>query len=172
MVRKDFMLQFGSLKEGNHDFDYKLDDDFFSLIPQDLIEKGEVNVLLKLEKAERRLTLNVTIDGWVQKKCDVCLSDLQYPVKSTQILHVKITDKEIEEDSDLIGIGSNEYELDLVQHLFDYVYLSLPMKLKCSDSLNRNECDDKVLEMLAGPDEDGDNSNHPEWQKLKEIFKN
>ena len=172
MERKDFTVQFGSLKEGFHDFKYQLNDEFFALIDQDLIRKGEVSVLLNLERSERHMSCNFTLEGWVQKICDVCLSELQYPVKSVQNLHIKITDKEIEEEPELISVDSNAYELDLTNHLFDYVALSLPMKLECKDALNREECDEKVLEMLANSEDATDNSNHPEWQKLKEIFKN
>lgn len=172
MVRSEFKVNFGSLKEGKHHFDYTLTDDFFALVDQDLIQKGEVNVLLQLERSERHLTLDFQLDGWVSKNCDVCLNELQYPVKSKQSLHVKITDKEIEEQPDLISVSENEYELDLVPHLFDYVALSLPMKIVCKDSLNRKECDPEVLKMLTDDDASVDNSMHPEWQKLKGILKN
>lgn len=172
MARKDFTVQFGSLKEGFHDFKYQLTDDFFALIEQDLIQKGEISVLLHLERSERHMTCTFTLSGWVHKTCDVCLNDLQYPIESTQNLHVKVTDKKIEEESDLISVNSNAYELDLTNHLFDYVVLSLPMKLECRDAIDREECDEKVLEMLATSKDETDNSNHPEWQKLKEIFKN
>ena len=172
MAHKDFTVQFGSLKEGFHDFKYQLTDEFFALIEQDLIQKGEVSVLLNLERFERHMSCTFTLSGWVKKNCDVCLSNLRYPVECTHNLHVKITDKQIEEEPDLISIDSNAYELDLTNHLFDYVVLSLPMKLECKDAINREECDEKVLEMLANSKDETDNSNHPEWQKLKEIFKN
>ena len=172
MVRNDFKVNYGSLKEGKHRFDYTLTDDFFALVDQDLIKKGKVDVLLQLEKFERHLTLDFQLNGWVSKMCDVCLSDLQYPVKSEQSLHVKITDKEIEEQPDIISVSENEYELDLVSHMFDYVALSLPMKIVCKDSLNRKECDPEVLKMLTINDAAEDNSVHPEWQKLKGILKN
>ncbi|MFT5725350.1 MAG: hypothetical protein ACI9JN_002475 [Bacteroidia bacterium] len=172
MLRKDFTVVFGALKEGFHDFKYQLNDDFFALIEQDLIHKGEISVLLNLERSERYMTCDFTLTGWAMKTCDVCLSDLKYPVKSVQSLHIKITDKAIEDEPDLISLASNAYELDLTNHLFDYIVLSLPMKLECKDSLNRKACDDKVLEMLSNSEGETDNSNHPEWQKLKEIFKN
>jgi uncharacterized metal-binding protein YceD (DUF177 family) len=172
MERKDFTIQFGSLKEGFHTFKYQLNKEFFALIDQDLIQEGDVSVLLNLERSERHMTLIFTLDGWVLKSCDVCLSELEYPVKSKQQLHVKITDKDIEEEPDLISVDSNAYELDITNHLFDYVALSLPMKLECSDALNRQECDEEVLAMLAKEEGETDNSSHPEWQKLKEIFKN
>ncbi len=172
MARKDFTVQFGSLKEGLHEFRYQLTDEFFALIEQDLIQKGKVNVHLHLERSERHIVCNFILSGWVTKNCDVCLNELQYPVESVQHLHVKITDKEIEAESDLISVDSNAYEIDLTNHLYDYVALSLPMKLECKDAINREECDENVLEMLTTEKDETDNSNHPEWQKLKEIFKN
>jgi uncharacterized protein len=172
MERKDFTIQFGSLKEGFHDFKYHLESDFFDLIDQDLIQKGDVTVLLNLERSERHMSCTFTLNGWVTKPCDVCLSELQYPIQNVQNLHIKITEKEMEDEPELISIDHNAYELDLTNHLYDYVALSLPMKLECEDSLNRKTCDEKVIEILTSSEKDSDNTDHPEWQKLKEIFKN
>jgi len=172
MVGKETNLVFGSLKEGIHEFSYVLTTDFFTSIEQDLIVEGDVNVLLYLERFERHMSLDFKLEGWVNKPCDVCLSELQYPIKSSQHLQVKITDKEMEDEAEMVSIGSNEYEIDLGGHLFDFVALSVPMKIECMDSLNRKECDENVLERLATDDVDNENTTHPEWQKLKEIFKN
>lgn len=172
MASKDYRLVFGSLKEGIHEFNYQLTREFFDDLDQDLISNGLVDVLLKVERSERHMSLDFALDGWVEKTCDVCLSDLQYPIHAKQHLHVKITDKDIEDEADLVRVGSNDYEIDLRGHLFDYVVLSLPMKIVCKDSINREHCDEKVSEMLAGEDDGSRNADHPEWQKLKEIFKN
>jgi uncharacterized metal-binding protein YceD (DUF177 family) len=172
MSGSEAKLVYGSLKDGFHDLDYHLTADFFQNIDQSLIADGDVRVLLKVERSERQLSLDFKLEGWVEKSCDICLSRLEYPIKTQQFLHVKITDKEMDDEVDLIAVGSNEYELDLATHLFDYVALSLPMKLECKDSLNRETCDNEVLSMLSAEEEESDNSNHPEWKKLKEIFKN
>ena len=172
MAGKDFCLTFGSLKEGYHEFEYQLTKEFFTELDQDLVSNGLVDVLLKVERAERHLSLDFELDGWLERSCDVCLSELQYPIKTMQHLHVKITDKEIEDDTDLISVGSNEHELNLENHLFDYAVLALPMKVTCADSINREECDKEVRDMLSKDEESSTNADHPEWQKLKGIFKN
>ncbi|MBO6516436.1 MAG: DUF177 domain-containing protein [Bacteroidia bacterium] len=172
MASKDYHLVYGSLKEGLHEFSYHLTEDFFTSIEQELIQKGDVHVLLKLDRSERHLSLDFKLDGWVDKSCDTCLSQLQYPIDSLHHLHVKISDKEMEDEADLIVLGSGEYQLDLTSHLFDFVALSLPMKIECEDPMNSEECDKTVLKMLATEEGDNDKTTHPEWQKLKEIFKN
>lgn len=172
MADKNVQLVFGSLKEGIHEFEYQLNQSFFADFEQEIITNGDVHVLLNLERSERHLSLGFKLKGWVEKQCDVCLSELQFPVESEQNLHVKITDKLADDEADLIYLPGNEYQMDLGAHLFDYVALALPMKIECKDSLNREECDEKILEMLTTTDETDANASHPEWQKLKEIFKN
>ena len=66
MVNKRYLVVFGSLQIGFHDFEYQLTEEFFSSLEQDLIHEGDVHVLLKLEKSERRLLLDFTLTGWVK----------------------------------------------------------------------------------------------------------
>lgn len=172
MADKDWMLVFGSLKGGNHSFKYKLNDAFFESIEQDLIRKGEVEVLLNLERFERQLELHFSLEGWVEKSCDICLTTLKYPVSTTTYLHVKITDKPFEDEAELICLDSSAYELDLKPHLYDFVVLSLPMQIRCEDALDREECNNDVINKLESPPDETNNSNHPEWQKLKGLFNN
>ena len=172
MTDKDWMLIFGSLKEGHHSFEYKLNDEFFQSIDQDLIHKGDVDVLLGLERFERQLELHFSFKGWVEKTCDICLSVLKYPVNTKAYLHVKITDKSFEDEPELICVESNAYELNLKPHLFDFVVLSLPMQIKCQDAIDREECDEDVINKLEPDSDETSNSDHPEWQKLKGLFNN
>jgi len=174
MERKDWLLQYGSLKEGLHHFDYQLDNDFFDSFEQDLVHNGHVKVLLNVHRSENYLQLDFKIEGALGKECDVCLSELDYPIKGEASLHVKISDKEIEDEPDLIQVPTAEIEIDLRQHLFDYTLLQLPMRIECKDSVNRKECDAELLSKLNPPEEDDKpaNEDHPEWQKLKGIFKN
>jgi uncharacterized metal-binding protein YceD (DUF177 family) len=167
-------LNFGTLKNGFHDYSYHLDENFFIDLDQELIKNGEIDVSLSVEKAERHLALSITLKGKVSKKCDVCLSDLAYPIDTVGELMVKITDKPIAEEADLISVGSNETMLPLANHFFDYIALDLPMKIECADSLNRSKCDEEVLKYLnANTEEEGkQKALHPELAKLKDLFKN
>ncbi|MFT4521965.1 MAG: hypothetical protein ACI8ZN_000904 [Bacteroidia bacterium] len=174
MVHSDneLRLKFGSLKNELYDYKFELDEAFFGSLDQDLIKDGNVNVLLQVDKAERHFTLHFVIKGFVKKMCDVCLSELEYPIDTTHDLLVKMTDKPIDEDADIISVGSKEYELLLNSHVLDYIVLSLPMRVECKNALNRNTCDEGVTKYLNREisDEQNRENVHPEMQKLKDLF--
>lgn len=169
-MRSAYTVEFGNLKPGTHEFEFELGKEFFEESEDSLIKDGKINVLLQLERAASHLTLNFKFKGEVKCNCDVCLSELDYPISGEEVLQVKITDTPGEEDADLIYVGRNEHELDLYQHLYDYVHLAMPMKIVCADSLNRSACDERVLEKLNNDKKEDDQPN-PQWDKLKDLFK-
>lgn len=166
---KDFVLKFGSLALGDHEFTFRLDHLYFQNRVESLVTDGNVLVLLFVEKSERHLSLVFKLNGEITRDCDICLSELNYPIKCEGELMVKITDQKLEDQVDLIHLSTNTIELDLEDVFYDTLVLSLPMKIQCSDSLNRKECDKKVLELLNKPEEES--APNPEWQKLKDLFK-
>jgi uncharacterized metal-binding protein YceD (DUF177 family) len=86
------------------------------------------------------------------------------------VLQVKITDSPGEEEPDLVYLSTHDHQIDMYQHLYDYVHLALPMKKECVDSVNRSACDGSVLERLNKKSNDSPEVN-PEWDKLKDLFK-
>jgi len=165
---KDFVLKFGSLSLGDHEFTFRLDQLYFKSRIESLVTNGNVVVLLFVEKTERHLSLMFKLNGEITRVCDICLSELNYPIKCVGELMVKLTDQKLENQVDLIHLSSNTIELDLEDLFYDTLVLSLPMKIKCSDSSNREECDKIILELLNKPEEES--APNPEWQKLKNLF--
>ncbi|MCB9261054.1 MAG: DUF177 domain-containing protein [Flavobacteriales bacterium] len=172
MKQRDFVLQFGSIKEGKHQFEYHLTDSFFKFIDGSLITNANVVVLLEFERFVNHLQLKFDLKGWVEKECDVCLSTIQYPIKSSQTLLVKMSSSPEEDEAEIVWLPLDAHEIDLTTHLYDFVVLSIPIKVVCKDSLNRKECDKEIIKKMSFKEDSAGNENHPEWQKLKDIFKN
>ncbi|MDZ7775419.1 MAG: hypothetical protein U5L09_07295 [Bacteroidales bacterium] len=63
---KDFKIAFSGLKAGNHNFKLSAGDAFFEEFKALDIEKGEVNILLNMEKQERMLVFIIDISGHVR----------------------------------------------------------------------------------------------------------
>lgn len=169
-MRNAYEVEYGNLKQGSHEFDFQLDKVFFDRSEESILKNGNINVLLHLERTETHLTLKFSLKGVVECQCDICLSDLEYPIDAEEILQAKITDSFGEEEPDLIYLSTREHKVDIYQHLYDYVHLALPMKVVCEDSVNRSECDESVLERLNN-DSNKEPEVNPEWEKLKDLFK-
>lgn len=172
-MRREHELNFGNLSFGDHEFKYKLESDFFSDWGNPAVEDGEVDVLLFLSKSETQLDLKFQLKGFVKCICDICLSPLDYPINASNELLVKFGEAKLEGIDDLIYVGHDEYKLDLAQHMYDYCVLHLPIKKVCEESINRTSCDEEILNKMHDQDSEDESENvHPEWQKLKDIFKN
>ena len=170
-MMREYDLKFGQLKPGIHEFSYDIGKSFFTESEDGLIQDGELSVLLKLERSESHLNLDFGVNGFVRCSCDICLSDLRYPVKSENTVHVKITDSsKAPDDPDVIFVPVNEYKINLYQHLYDFIHLALPMRRVCEDSLNRDGCDEVALNAIEGK-ESRTLEQHPEMEKLRDLFK-
>jgi len=165
-----FKLKFGSLSSGNHEFNYEIDSQFFANRKESLVENGLVNVILDVEKDDLKLALRFEMTGAVEQTCDRCLREIDYPIDFTGILHVKLTDKEMEDEAELIYVPSNTIELNLEDLFYDSLVIGLPMKIECEDAIEAQECDPQVVEILNAKKDEDENPN-PEWLKLKDLFK-
>ena len=87
---KNYDIDFVKLKLGEHNFDYKIDDSFFSVKENSLIEHGNVDVHLIIDKKDRLMNLDFAIEGIVKTECDVCLDSFDLPVKNAESIIIKI----------------------------------------------------------------------------------
>lgn len=56
---KDFSIPFTSLKDGRHDFKFRVTSSFFEVFPNSEIEKGNIHIDVELIKNSHMLTLNL-----------------------------------------------------------------------------------------------------------------
>jgi uncharacterized protein len=168
-MKASYELVFGNLKIENHQFEYLLDKKFFELFDSSESEDGEVSVLINIEKAASHLDMNFTLKGWVLCDCDVCLSGVRIPVKGEHYLHVKLTDKILPDEAEIMYVESNKFKLDLTQLLYEYTFLSLPFRKLCEESLNKKQCDNSFIDKM---NEEIEQDTDPQWDKLKGLFKN
>jgi uncharacterized metal-binding protein YceD (DUF177 family) len=169
-VKSEFEIQFGALSVGDHIYQFIVDEEFFATLESSLVKDGNIIVDVRLHKTDTHLNLFLKSEGKVRVECDVCLSELDYPIFTENELLVKFTSEPQPFDDEIIYLGFEDYKLELKQHIYDFVMTSMPMKKICSDSLNRKSCDEKVVAIINNQTGIQDDLN-PEWNKLKELFK-
>jgi uncharacterized metal-binding protein YceD (DUF177 family) len=108
-IARDFIINFGSLSSGEHEFEFKLTDSFFQRFEDSVVQKGEVDVLIVVEKKDNMLLLDFTMEGLVTVQCDRCLEDLELDVVSYNELIVKMGEENEELSEDVIVISSKEH---------------------------------------------------------------
>ena len=61
---KDFEIQFSALKLGSHQFNFDIEDSFFTLFDYSEIEKANISTSITLVKKATLLQLNFAITGY------------------------------------------------------------------------------------------------------------
>ena len=172
----EYTLPFSGLSEGKHQFDFTVNDRFFAEFETSEVEKGELRVLVELEKRSTYLSLSFSISGVVELICDRCLENFIFPVESHRKLLVKFSEKPVEDEAELIYLHPNDFQVEIAQYIYEFVILSLPIRRVHPDGDNGESlCDPvmiKKLEELRYHGSNLDEPDDPRWNELRKISGN
>jgi len=172
---KDFSIPFTSLKDGRHDFKFRVTSSFFEVFPNSEIEKGNIHIDVELIKNSHMLTLNLFFKGEANQLCDRCGNDYLQPLVGNKQLIVQLNSDKFEDEDDLISLPESAHALNLSQYLYEYIILFLPARKVCLGRTGEsNHCDVKMIEKLnqlkSGSDsEELEKPNDPRWDFLKNL---
>ena len=170
---RQYEIAFVGLKIGTHDFKFQVDDRFFELFSESIVEKADLTVNLKFEKHPSFFMLNFHIQGTVQLPCDRCGVELKYPLDNDEAVVVKFDEhREEEQDdsmADVMYISRNDTHISVAQLIYEFVNLSIPINHITCDNLNGlKPCDEEVLNQLRSGSNDSSNVDH-RWDDLSKI---
>jgi uncharacterized protein len=160
-----YELKLSGLKEGDYRYSYRLEEDFFQRFESEILQKGEVDVLLQAVKSTDKIELELKYSGWVLRNCDLCLEQVKVSLDSTYSMLVKLTYDELEPEHDVLYVSPNAQSLPLEQVLWDFAVLSIPMKITCELDLNGKACGG-----VGYSNEETEKETHPEFEKLKKLL--
>ena len=144
-----FIIQFHSFGNGIHEFSFDVDDTFFAFFTDSEINHGKVDIKVVMKKDIRQLQFDISIKGFVQVPCDLCLDPYSQAIDSVYTLYGKYGEGKSEEELDVIWISDRDYEVDLASYIYEYIVLSLPMKRIHPDTPDgESGCDEDMLERL------------------------
>lgn len=166
-------LDLGRLKNGNHQYSWSLDAEFFKAFEGSLIQDGEMNAMLNLERVEHVFRANLQIDGKVKTACDACLSHIEIPFQNELdfVIRLSSTYKEDDLDNEVFYVMESNPRFYVSQHIYDLVNLSLPLRKTCEDPGNTDFCNTEILNKMNNEDMTTDDSaTDPRWDKLKDLL--
>ncbi len=123
---KGYSIAYKGLKNGVHDFSFKVGGVFFEAFGSTEIKDGDCGVEVVCAKSETQLALDVAIRGSVVVACDRCLEDCRVPVGFEGRLLVKFSGEPLEYDGEVLWLSPGEDEADLAQYIYESIVLSLP----------------------------------------------
>jgi len=167
-----YVISFRGLKEGKHQFEYKIDSKFFEVYQYEDILDADVSVRLEFIKKSTLLELDFDVKGKVKLACDVTNELYQQPIDGKYNLTVKFGDEYNDENENILIISHDAYELDISQFIFEIIVLALPTKRihpGVLDGTLKSDILDK-LEELKPKEENNNIDPDPRWDTLKGLL--
>lgn len=175
--KRAYEIAFVGLKQGNHHFEYELEESFF-------IEKGalvetelKAKVKLDLDKHKDFMLLKFVTDGRSTLNCDRCGNELEANLWDEFNIVVKLVENpaemnDSEEDPDIFYIARSESHIEISDWLYEFVILSIPAQNICkNDDNNISLCNKVVLDKLETMNKEVAVENTL-WKGLEKFKKN
>ncbi len=173
--KNKYNIEFKGLKEGLHDYEFKVNKKFFEQYNESLVENGEVTVKVKLEKRSAFLKLLFSISGWLELTCDRCLEEYQQDIELGTELFVKFGEEtEFDEGDNVIWVLPEEHAINLTQVIYEYIILSIPLRHVHPNEAGENSCNREMLErlnMITHAEDAEEEEIDPRWAALKNLKK-
>ncbi len=167
---REYIINFGSLPFGEHEFEFQVDNAFFQKFDNSIIQDGEVDVLVVVDRQETLLLLDFTMEGTINVQCDRCLEDLTLPVESYDEIILKYGEEEGEESENVIILPPKAYEFDVAQYIYEFITLQVPLRNVHDEEENGQTCDPEVLkEMEKHIHKEEAPPSDPRWEGLKGL---
>ena len=172
---KEFNIPFVGLKQGNHVFDFEIDNKFFEAFDFDDFHSSAINVRLDFLKKSSLFELSFQAKGTVNVDCDVSLEAFDMEVDGSFELIVKFGPEYNDDNDEILILPHEEYQINVSQTIYELIILSLPSKRvhpKVLDGSLESEALKKLKELEV------DNNNlekdkediDPRWDKLKGLI--
>ena len=174
MGKSQYIVEFGGLSVGLHEFEFEVSEKFFKKFENNEIEKASVKINAVLTKQNNVLSMHLSISGTVAVECDRCLKNLDIPVETEEDLVIKYGNSS-ESNDEILVIPEGDTQFELSQYLYEYITLAVPArKVPCELTGDTSVCDQEMLDQLdnigAAPEEEKE-PNTPMWEQLNKIKK-
>ncbi|MFD0932080.1 YceD family protein [Psychroflexus salinarum] len=173
---KAYAIPFVGLKEGQHRFDYKIDNAFFDLYDFQEFNSSEVAVDLEFTKKANMLELEFNFSGYVNINCDVTLEPYNQEIDNHLSLVIKFGDVYNDDNEELLILPHGDHQVEVQQYIYEGVVLGLPAK-RIHPGLEDGSIKSDILEKLEElkpksikEEEKKQEEIDPRWDKLKELL--
>ena len=172
---KEFDISFIGLKDGMHQFEYKIEKEFFDFFEYDEFYNSNINVDVTFLKKATMFELNFAFLGWVEVTCDMTNELFQFPIEASLDLIVKFGQEFNDDNEELLIIPYSEHKMNVSQYIYETIVLTLPLK-KIHPGVSDGTLHSEVLEKLKELEvneievEEENKDIDPRWNKLKNIL--
>ena len=124
-----YNIQLKSMAIGKSEFEYHLDNEFFGMIGEEEIQKGDIKCRVTVDKTQKQSELNFELEGKVVVECDRCLEEMDQPVKTTGHLIVRFGKEFKDDGDDIVIVPEEQGYINISWFLYEFVTLAIPIKM-------------------------------------------
>lgn len=172
MGKSQYIIQFGGLPVGLHDYEFNVNDTFFTKFENSEVQKANIEVNATLTKQNNLLQMHFNITGTIGVDCDRCLKFFDFPIDAEADLVIKHGNPE-ESTDEILVISEGQEEFDVTHYLYEYIILALPARrVPCEIDEESFQCDTEMLDKLNNLASRSENESEPEnplWEQLNKI---
>ena len=167
-----FVINFTGLKEGEHSFQFDLNNKFFEHFDYNDFNSCRLNAEVKVNKKSSLLEFTFISKGIININCHVSNEPFDYSIENKMKLVVKFSSELINDNEELLVLPVGASQLNVAQYLFEMIILSLPIKIihpGVEDGSLESKTLNKLKEIESNVKEQN-SKNDPRWDKLKDLI--
>jgi uncharacterized protein len=165
---KKFDIDIARLELGIHKYSYKIDDEFFELFDYGLVQHGNVDVDIALEKKSAFMSFNYSLKGNVKLVCDRSLDEFDYVLDTENKVILKFGEVAQELTDELELIPFNTQIINIARHIYEFISVAIPMK-KLHPRYSDEEDNNQIIYSSKSEEDVEDTTLDPRWNELKKL---
>jgi len=171
---KEFTIPFVGLKEGKHNFEFKITKAFFDFFEYDEFNDVAITTSLLLNKTATMMELDFIAQGTINVNCDLTNEPFDETIATELKLIVRFGEEFNDENEEILILPHGEYEVDVKQYIYEMIVLAKPFKLR-HPGIEDGTLDIEILSSIEkyslkeNTEEDSEDVD-PRWNKLKNLL--
>ena len=169
---KAYDIHFAGLKDGEHLFEYQIDNHFFELFDYHEFNEVSQRVSVRLQKKSTLMELHFLSQGTVNVNCDITDEPFDLPTESSLNLVVKFGEEYNDDNEELLILPQGEHTLNVAQYIYEILVLSVPAKRVNPNTQSFAQAME-TLEALSPKELDeaeDDSQIDPRWNELRKLL--
>lgn len=162
---QEHTIAFSGLKDGEHTFQFQLEQSFFDASGEEEWDGGNVTVDVTLDKSSSLLVTKIRAYGPVKLHCDRCDGPLDFMVEGEQRQIFSLHAQEDMDDDELVSLDDSAHSINLTHYIFECLRLALPIRHVHAPG----QCDPEVEKVLSKLVVEHEPIPDPRWEVLKEL---
>ena len=184
-----YKIDLKNMRSDKVEYQFALTDAYFEAVQGPEVQKGHVDVNLRVKRTAGAYELTFCIDGIIQIPCDRCLELMDQKISTESVLKVKLGLEYVDE-GELRIIPEEDGILDVSWLMYEMIALEIPMKHVHEPGLCNGAMMGTLAHMLTDivdeehleqdtdavhpvqEETDGNRPIDPRWNELKKILDN